>query len=468
MVYRPNCRTRSALATVALIVASGCSAPPRPDVPGAARRATGLSNAIFFDTTGGPLDLAGETPETLTLPQAVRSAVTSDPKVQQALAKVREAEADADQARLWPNPVITFVIGLRRKESAFINASLTEDLLAFLSQPRRISTADDRLRTTAADALTAVLEAIAAVQVKYAAVQADDAQLLVLQERHKIIEQLLHVAKARLDIGEGTRLDVLTLDTERVVLEADIADRQLLRTTDRLALARLIGQPSGRTDWTLMPWQAPNPVSLPESRWLTTALTRRPELQSQKWELAALGDEIALARLSLWAGSLVGPEVERDPTWWEGPSFQAPVPIFDWGQARVRKARAARIEARHKLTDVRRQVVEEVRRAYATFAQAHSALRKTEAELVPLQQRRREQAEAAYQAGESDLATLLLAEEGLLDAQLKLIDIQQKLSVALIDLQRSVGGSGVAEDLVRGAPTTQPTTRAAIHPPGDE
>lgn len=464
MVNRPNTRTMFALTV--LILAVSCSQRPRPDVPEAARRATGLSNAIFFDTSGGQLDVPGEAIETLTLPQAVRMAVTSDPKLQQALAKVRESEADADQSRLWPNPVITFVIGLRRKESAFINASLTEDLLAFLSQPKRISAADDRLRTTAADALTAVLETIAVVQMQYAAVQADDAQLQVLQERHRIIEQLLRVAQARLDIGEGTRLDVLTLDTQRVALEADMADRQLLRTTDRLALARLTGRPSGPADWRLTPWQVPNPRSLPESRWIAAALVQRPELQSQRWELAALGDEVALARLSWLNGSLVGPEVERDPTWWEGPSFQTPVPIFDWGQARVRKARAAQIEARHKLTDVRRHIVEEVRRSYATFAQAQSALGKTESELVPLARRRREQAEAAYQAGESDLATLLLAEGGLQDAQQKLIDIQLKLSVALIELQRSVGGSGVADALVGTTGTTQPTTRAAIHPPG--
>ena len=437
----------------------GCAARPRVDLPGAVERSAGLSNAIAFEVTGGPLNAADETPDTLTLAHSVRLAIGSDPKIQQAIAAFREAEADADQSRLLPNPIVSFVIGFR-SESPFLNASLTEDVVSVLSQPTRVSAADKRLRAAASDVLATVLQTLASVQEKYAAIQAVDAQVQVLRERRQIIERLLHVARARLNAGEGRRLDVLTLDTQRVALEAEIADRELQRTSDRLALARMIGRPSGRTDWRLMPWTAPNPIVLPESDWIVTALLRRPEVQAQRWELAALGDDVALSHFAAWEGSQAGIEAERDPTWWEGPTLQSPLPVFDFGQAHVRKAKAAQIKARHQLTDIRRQVVEEVRRAYATFQQSQAALHRTEAELVPLQQRRREQAEAAYRAGEADLATLLLAETDLQDAQEKLIDLQEKSSVALIELQRAVGGPGIARQLARNSGATQPATQS--------
>jgi outer membrane protein TolC len=128
--------------------------------------------------------------------------------------------------------------------------------------------------------------------------------------------------------------------------------------------------------------------------------------------------------------------------------------LFDLGGARRDKAAAALIESRHKLTQTRRQIVEEVRKAYDTFAATQGVLTRTREELMPLEERRVRQAEAAYRAGESDLTTVLVAEEELQDAKTKLVELEQKASVAFVRLQRSVGGPGLAERVER--PTTRP------------
>src|SRR6185503_474242 len=100
-----------------------------------------------------------------------------------------------------------------------------------------------------------------------------------------------------------------------------------------------------------------------ESGWIASALQHRPEVQANRWELAALGDDLGAGRFGAFDGSQVGVDAERDDGWTVGPSVTVPIPLLDWGQARRAKLNAQRIEAQHRLTQARRQVVEEVRRA---------------------------------------------------------------------------------------------------------
>src|SRR2546421_101742 len=82
-----------------------------------------------------------------------------------AVAKVRMAEADVDQARLLPNPVLTIIVRFRKEPSSpIITPSISEDLLAILQRGRRVSAADKRLRAATAGALDVVLKSIADVE----------------------------------------------------------------------------------------------------------------------------------------------------------------------------------------------------------------------------------------------------------------------------------------------------------------
>src|SRR5205807_9217788 len=77
----------------------GCAAT-RPDVPAEAARVTGIENAIVFREEAAALDAPQPADRALTPVRAVRMALARDPRIQSALAKVRVAEADANQARL--------------------------------------------------------------------------------------------------------------------------------------------------------------------------------------------------------------------------------------------------------------------------------------------------------------------------------------------------------------------------------
>lgn len=446
-------------AGVLIAFLSGCAATrPDPEAEANAAHAVGLGGALTFRTEGGPLDepSAGDG---LTLADAVDRAVTTAPDLQAALARVRIAMADADQARLLPNPVLSVVLRWGPGKPQ-VEASLAQDLIQALQIRRKSSAADNRLRQAAADAVTVALDIAAEVQERYASVQALDTLIPLFQERLTLLRRLTDTARARREAGEGTRTDVTILDAQRVELEVEIAAAELQRREERIRLARLLGEPSSAAGWTLEPWSAPVLAAAPESVWIDAALMSRPEVQAVAWRLAALGDDFALTRLLPWEGAGVGIEAERDDEWFAGPSVTTPIPVFDTGQARRARVTAEQIEARHELTLAKRRVVEEVRVAYQTLAAGRANLDRIRNELIPLQQQRRQATEDVYLV-ERDITPLLLAEQDLRTAQARAIDAERQAAVALLRLHRAVGGRGAAREVGNAAPDAAPAGPSA-------
>lgn len=449
---------------------SGCAstAPARLTVAEEIAAAAGLSEPIRFETRGQPADVAAPAGQALTLEDAVRRTLAHSPELQAALARVRAAQADAKQARLFPNPILSVVF--RWPEgggSPTVEAGLAADLISLLRRPGQVSAAESRLRAAAAEAVSQALEVLAEVRGRYVAVQTSDELLGVLRERLRIIDRLLGVARDRLQAGEATRLDVVGLEAQRIELLTEIAEQELDRREQRLALSRLIGEPSGRAEWSIAPWGPDRHFALSEERWVALSLEHRPEVQARRFELEALAADLGLTRLAPFDGAELGVEGEREEgDWGVGPGVSTPLPIFDWGQARRQRARAALVEARHNLTRVRRQVIEETRLAYATLAATDANLHRVRDELVPLAERRHELAEQQFKAGELDVTGLLQAEEELRAARTRLVELERRTTEALIRLQRAVGGPGIVASVTAGdvPTTTAPSTQAATPP----
>lgn len=466
------CRRFGLLAVSSMAIAmAGCQAPPDAASTSAQAMAdaVGLGEPVTFRAVGpegGPIDEPDGAGSMLTLAEAVRRAVTTDPGLQAAMARIRIAVADSDQARLLPNPVLNVVLRWGPGKPQ-IEASLAQDFIQALQIPRRADAADNRLRQVAADAVTVALDVTSDVQERYAAVQASAALVPLLQERLSLLERLAATAKARLDAGEGTRADVATLNAQRVELLVEIDGVRLTEREERLRLARLIGEPSAAATWTLDPWTSPSIGDQPEASWVDAGLRHRPEVQAIAWRLKALGDDEALTRLLPWEGASVGVDATRDDDWFVGPSVSTPIPVFDTGQSRRARVTAEQIEARHDLTLAKRKIVEEVRVAFQTLAASKSNLSRIQNELIPLQQQRRQLAEDAYRAGQTDVTPLFLAEQDLRVAQAQSIEVERQAANALVRLQRAVGGPGVAASMAQSptSPTPPPAALGAARQP---
>lgn len=441
-----------ASATIAGLAAA-CVAPlETPDAGADVGRAAGLEHAIEFRVCEGPVDALPATDATLSLVEAVHLAVERDAALQADLARVQIALADARQARLLPNPILEFALRFPNSGHVEIDTRVSQPLAGILARPRATSAADQRLRGAVAQSVATALDVLANVRASYAAVQALDELLPLIRERRQSFERLIEIAQGRLELGEAARSDVTPLLAERAEVEVLIADLELERREARLTLARQIGEPSSAAEWSVDAWVALPNANQDEASWISTALTRRPEIQARVLELGALGDEAALAALWRWDGAAIGLDEEfrgHDDVS-RGPSLSIAAPFFDRGRARRDRSNAAVIAARHELADLSRSVVEEVRRALAAFETAQRNLERVRDELLPLQRQRREEVEELLLGGWSDITPLLLAERDLQATQVKLVELEQRATLSQIRLERAAGGPAVARDIREG------------------
>jgi outer membrane protein TolC len=428
---------------IALASLSGCGATLDPSPEGRISVSSGIANAAAFSIEGGPLDVAAPETPTLTLADALRRALAVDPSLQSALSRVRVAQADADQARLLPNPILDVVVRYPRSGgSPDIEAGLVADLISVLGTPWRAGAAIRRLKAAAAEAVGAALDVVAETEEAYAAVQTLDELTQVLSRRREIVVRLAELSRLRFEAGEGTRTDLVAFETKQVGLEVDLSEREVQRRAARLRLARLVGEPSSPATWAVETWKVPPSPEQTEAEWIEAALEHRPEVEAARWRLAALEKDQAFSWLSPFGteGS-AGAAAERDEgSWSVGPAISTAIPFLDFGSARRERARAEAVEARHELTLVRRRAVEEVRAAFASFLAARENVERVRDRLIPLEADRRRRAETTYLAGESGLAELLLAEEDLLAAEVKLTELERETTGARIRLLRAAGG----------------------------
>ena len=436
-MLKKTCYIFSALG---LVLSVSCATPPGPDI----RAAAGLADAVQFRTESLPTD-APPIGNALDLPTAIERAVRQSPTLQAALAEVRVAQADARQSRLLPNPVLSVVFRYPKGGgSPVTETGLTADLAATLQMPRRNRAADNQLRAASAQAIAAALDVIADTEKTYHTANALRQEVALLGQDAGHVDRLLQIARHRFDAGEATRLDVATLEARQSETRIDLQECRLKLVREQLTLARLLGQPSRDTDLQLttpLPVAAP---TLPEADWLAAALHNRPEIQADRWQLAALEDGRALARLALLESTAAGLDTEREGDWSFGPSLTVPLPLFDWGQARRAKARALAIGARHRLTQTVRRTVQEVRQAHAAQAKLAAAAALAREQLTPLQQQRVDLARAVYESGQSGITPLLLAELDLQKARLRAVQLELRAAVAAIELRRASGGDVVS------------------------
>lgn len=481
-VHLRRLAARASATTIPCLLLAACGAPPKAvEDTGAAISAAAAVQAgdpIAFRLQAPPLDepaISGT--DTLTVAQAVERALRTDPGLQAALARVRMAEAEAHQAGLLPNPILSVVVWFPTPGgSPEAEVFLAIDLIRALQTPSREGAAKARLLASSSEAVTAALDLAATVGETYAAAQASDVLIPLLEGRRELLDRLLKLARSRLDAGEGTRSDITTLEAERVTLEVEIAEAALTRRDARLRLSRLVGEPSGSAGWPLEPFRAPPEIVAPEGAWVETALTRRPEVAAITYELAALGYDLRQTRLLPFEGGNIGPSTNYGGNaWGPGPSINTPLPIFDWGQAKKELVQAQQIEAVHRLSLQQRQIVEEVRRAHESLRATRENLARVRNELIPLQERRRTEAEAAFRNGQTDVTPLFLAEQQLRETQARRVELEQRTTESLIRLQRAAGGAGVAVGLGQAptvpaapdapSPSAGPTARAGAPAP---
>ena len=471
-----------AAVAVALLLA-GCSmAPPyqRPvlEVPATFKQATpaaadqGIWQPARYGAQAGP-DAA--IPSTLpaawwtlygdpTLDQLQAQAAAHNPSVEQAVARLRAAQAAvaSSQAGLYPTLGLSGSssrarsgssnsgstnAGINNSYSLGLNASWELDLWGRLSN----QVAADQLSAQASrdDLAAARLSSQATVAQTYFSLRAAEAQMQLLQDSLQAYQQSWQLTQNRYRAGVASSADVAQAESQYKSTQAQWLEAQTTRAQFEHALAALLGLAPASFSLP-MTSQLPAPPPVP-GMLASTLLEQRPDIAAAERRVAAANAQVGVARAAYFPAltlSAAGgyrsstlPHLLSAPNlfWSLGPALA--VALLDGG------ARSAAVESARASLDL----------AAATYKQTVlTALQEVEDNLVAathLGQEQAVQAEAVaaarkalevatnqYKAGTVGYLNVLSAQTTVLNAQNSLISVHNRRLAATNTLLKNVAG----------------------------
>jgi multidrug efflux system outer membrane protein len=403
-----------------------------------------------------------------TLDELIETARKNNADVRLAVARVQEAEGAFREARaaFYPDilgtasysrnavstlaqpPVPPGIATVRPSYQLLASTNYELDLWGRLSRASEAAQASLLASRLARDVVDITLAG--SIAQSYFALRSLDAQIAVLDSSIKVRQDSLEIARARLDAGLASELDVY--QAEGALSDALAQRRDAARS--RAVVEHQIAQLTGRLDLTLPPgdvFQLPltpvPPAGLP-----STLLDRRPDIRQAEQALVTANAQIGVARAALFPTvSLTasgGAQTAQFADLVAGPGaviwslgFGLTLPIFDAGrrEARVDQARARREQALAGYQKAIETGFREVADALVNVQQSAASETELEARLRAARNAL-DLSNARYRAGYSPYLEVLDAQRTANDAELAVVRNRQARLAFSVDLMKALGG----------------------------
>jgi len=402
-----------------------------------------------------------------TLDGLVDTARKANADVRQAAARVQEAEGALREARAAIFPDITGSYNYTRSQVSTVasppvppgfpvirpNHTLAASTNFEVDFWGRFGRATEAARANLFGAQyardTVQISLAGAIAQAYFALRSLDAQIAVLDNTIRVRRDSLDIAKARLDAGLASELDVQ--QARGALADALVQKRDAARS--RSLVEHQLGQLTGKLDLKLPPADlfALPLTPLPPPGLPSALLERRPDIRQAEETLVAANAQIGIARAALFptitlTGTAGAQSAELGDLLTSGAKiwtvgFGLALPLFDAGR---RSARVAQARARNE------QAVAGYQRAVETgFREVADALVNvqqsgdSEAELKDRLDAARAALELStlrYEKGYSPYLEVLDAQRTANDAELAFVRNRQARLAFSVDLMKALGG----------------------------
>jgi outer membrane protein TolC len=401
----------------------------------------------------------------LTADAAVQIALLNNRGLQAAFYELASAEAEMVGDSLPPNP--TFSISrISGSGSVEIERQIAMDVLALATLPVRSEIAAKRFRRAQLRAMEETLRLAAETRrAYYRAVAAAELSALLAQAE----DTAKTTAQLAIKLGETGSLNKLDQAREQVFFAettADLATARQEAASARERVARLLGLWGSDLDFRLpsvLPQLPARPVSLPSIE--VDAVSRRVDLQAARIELEALARSYGLTQATRFLSMLEVAGVSkktRDPEVGtireRGIDVQLQIPIFDFGEVRVRQAEAAYMQAVNRLTEKAVNVRSEARDAYRTYRASYDIASHYQREVLPLRKIISDESQLRFSAMQIDVFALLQEARQRIAALRAAIEAKRAFWLATAELIVAVNGGGSGGE---AAPTQTGSAAAA-------
>jgi outer membrane protein TolC len=401
----------------------------------------------------------------LTADAAVQIALLNNRGLQAVFNELAGAEAEMVGDSLPPNP--TFSISrIAGSGSIEIERQAAMDILALATLPVRSEVAAKRFRRAQLRAMEETLRLAAETRrAYYRAVAAAEVSALLTraQETAKTTAQL---ATKLGETGSMSKLDQAREQVFYAETTADLATVRQEAAGARERLSRLLGLWGDDLDFRLpsaMPTLPARPARLPAIE--VDAVSRRVDLQAGRLELEALARSYGLTQATRFVNMLEVAGISKKTnesgtgtTRERGVEVQLEIPIFDFGEVRVRQAEAAYMQAVNRLAEKAVNARSEARDAYRTYRAAYDIAAHYQQEVLPLRKIVSEETQLQFSAMQIDVFALLQEARQRVAALRAAIEAKRAFWLAQTELTVAVNGGGSKTD---GAPSQTKTAAAA-------
>lgn len=395
--------------------------------------------------------------KTIDADTAVRVALLNDRSLQAAYAAVGMSAADLWQAMLPLNPKVELGLfglgadglGLLRA----VEAAVVGNIVSLATRDQRVAIADAGFRRTQLEAVEATLRVAAETRRAWIEAVAAFEQAALIRRAQGTAQASSELA-ARL--GETGFLDRAAQAREHVLYAELTAQRAQARLAAQLAkerLTRRLGLWGADLDY-FVPDALPSLPKRPEERPSieAEALRARVDLAIARLDLDAAALRLGLTGATRMVSDLelaAGLELERENEDGDIATEVTPqlevefeIPVFDSGDARMRKAELAHLSAAHLLAAKAVAIRSEARAAVAAHAGTWRIARHWRDEVLPLRRVIEDEALLNYNGMIESPFDLLAAVRGRLNAALAEAAARRDFFLAEAALAAAIHGGG--------------------------
>ncbi len=380
----------------------------------------------------------------LDLKGALELARRSAPDLAVRRARVAEAESLRAGAGVYPatNPIVDAAVGPRivgSDTTAVVGVGISQTFELGPRVSARLRVVDAAVEAAGAESDAAALDLAHGVAVAFARALWARERLTLAADVEAIATKAADSAARKAQAGETSGLE---MNIARGALARARADRAATQAREAAAIAQLkllLGVPHATR---LEPRGALDDLKLPGQAELLAAAARHPAVRAAQADLAAaqaeedLGDALAYPEL----GVGVRYENEDRNVHTVLGTFSISLPIFEHGQGVSSQARAKRARAESELALRRQRLDTTARASLEILAMQREAAHAFDAEGgVEAFRDNVKLATRGFDAGETDLTSLLLLRRELIDTEAERIDRLLDLRLSEIDLLHAAG-----------------------------
>lgn len=414
----------------------------------------------------------------LSASSAVQIALLNNRGLQAAYNELGISEAQMVEASLPPSPTVALarLVGGGGYE---IERQIVQNVLALLTLPRRRDIAEARFRQAQMRAVEATLRTGAEARRAYYRAIAAAQSAKFLQDARLSAEAVADLAKKLGETGALSKLDQAREHVFYAEVSGQLALARLRQRVDRERLARALGLWGADAKFRLPDRQPPlpgRPKAMPTVE--ADAVARRVDLIIAQMEIEVLAKQLGLTTRTRFINVLevsgqstaeketkvVGSEVEVDKVKRRGFEVEFQIPIYDFGEARVRLAEETYMQAVNRLIERAVNVRAEAREAYQAYRGAYDIAKHYEREILPLRKIISEETLLNYNAMIRDVFALLTDARARISANVQSIEAQRDFWLAAVDLHTAVvGGRGAADGAESVRSVAGPAAEAGAH-----